>query len=84
MTLERKRGSRCRPGEGHEAAVYKPASADNTLLYVLLGSFKSKVSAGYRDVFTISGEESFEVWTSIELNSELSIMNKTVKITETI
>ncbi|KAB5532850.1 hypothetical protein PHYPO_G00124900 [Pangasianodon hypophthalmus] len=40
-------------------------------------SCANKVSVGYQDIFTISGEKSFEVWTSIDLDSQLSIMNKT-------
>lgn len=39
----------------------------------------NKVSVGYQDIFTISAEKSLEVWTSIDLDSELSIMNKTVR-----
>lgn len=38
---------------------------------------------GSRDISTISGEKSSEVWTSIDLDSELSIMNKTVSKRET-
>lgn len=32
VTLEVRHSSRCGPGEGHKAALYKPDSADNTLL----------------------------------------------------
>ncbi|KAI5092453.1 sodium/potassium-transporting ATPase subunit alpha-3 [Silurus meridionalis] len=37
---------------------------------------KNVVSGGHPNIFTISGEKKSEVWTSIELDSELSIMNK--------
>lgn len=78
VTLDTQRVSHHSNGEGHEAGVYKPTSDDNILLCSFTEGFQSKVSVRSREIFTISGLKSTEVWTSIDLDSELSIMNKTV------